>query len=253
MDNKTLVEKAIEISEKYNTVYAKGMIGDVIFQSSLDFKKNQYPSWYTNIKINDLSKHIGEWGFDCVCLIKSILWGWIGDRNKSHGGAIYLSNGVPDVTTEGMLEKCYDVSEDFSNIDVGEYLWLQGHAGIYIGDGLAVECTNKSGWKNGVQITAVHNIGKIAGYNGRYWTKHGKLPWVEYGESEETMKELKKGDKGSMVESLQSLLVYHGIFDIDGSFGSITEAGVKSFQSKNGLSVTGKVDQKTWDKLLGVE
>jgi peptidoglycan hydrolase-like protein with peptidoglycan-binding domain len=49
------------------------------------------------------------------------------------------------------------------------------------------------------------------------------------------------------------LLVYHGIFDIDGSFGSITEAGVKSFQSKNGLPVTGKVDQNTWDKLLGVE
>ena len=55
---------------------------------------------------------------------------------------------------------------------------MPGHIGVYIGDGLAVECTPK--WDNKVQITAVANIGKKAGYNSRKWTKHGKLPYVEY-------------------------------------------------------------------------
>ena len=26
-------------------------------------------------------------GFDCVCLIKGILWGWDGDKNATYGGA----------------------------------------------------------------------------------------------------------------------------------------------------------------------
>ena len=34
--------------------------------------------------------------------------------------------------------------------------------------------------ENKVQITAVGNIGSKAGYNTRRWTKHGKLPYVDY-------------------------------------------------------------------------
>ena len=52
------------------------------------------------------------------------------------------------------------------------------HIGIYIGDGLCVECT--PAWKNCVQITAVGNIGTKSGYNTRTWKKHGKLPYVDY-------------------------------------------------------------------------
>ena len=55
---------------------------------------------------------------------------------------------------------------------------MPGHWGMYIGDGLAVECTPI--WDNGAQITAVQNIGTKAGYLARNWQKHGKLPWVEY-------------------------------------------------------------------------
>jgi len=31
-----------------------------------------------------------------------------------------------------------------------------------------------------VQITAVKNMGTKSGYNARTWTKHGKLPYIEY-------------------------------------------------------------------------
>ena len=60
----------------------------------------------------------------------------------------------------------------------GEAVWKSGHIGIYIGDGLAVECT--PAWYDKVQITAVGNLGGVTGYNVRTWIKHGKLPWVDY-------------------------------------------------------------------------
>jgi hypothetical protein len=36
-----------------------------------------------------------------------------------------------------------------------------------------------------VQITAVGNIGTKSGYKSRKWTKHGKLPYIEYAMTED--------------------------------------------------------------------
>ena len=116
--------------------------------------------------------------FDCVNLIKGILWGWDGDTKKTYGGAVYGSNGVPDVGADGMMSYCTDVSTDFSKIEAGEVVHMNGHIGIYIGNGLAIESTPI--WKDGVQITAVGNIGKKKGYNTRTWTNHGKLKFIKY-------------------------------------------------------------------------
>ena len=55
----------------------------------------------------------------------------------------------------------------------GVAVWMEGHIGVYIGDGLAVECSPR--WDNCVQITAVGNIGKKSGYNTRMWTKWGRF------------------------------------------------------------------------------
>lgn len=117
--------------------------------------------------------------FDCVGLCKSTLWGFNRDASRVYGGASYASNGVPDYDAkEMMFSGCTDHSKDFSHIVPGEFLWLDGHCGIYIGDGLAIEST--PAWKNGVQITAVGNIGSKAGYNSRRWTYHGRLKYVDY-------------------------------------------------------------------------
>lgn len=77
--------------------------------------------------------------FDCVGLIKGILWGWNGSLTATYGGGKYASNGVPDVSDSGMIGVCSGVSADFRNIQVGEVVWLPGHIGVYIGDGLAVD------------------------------------------------------------------------------------------------------------------
>ena len=88
-------------------------------------------------------------------------------------------NGVPDIGADTMITKCKDASySGWDKVDPGEVVWTDGHIGVYIGNGLAVECTPR--WKNCVQITAVGNIGSKAGYNTRTWKKHGHLPYVTY-------------------------------------------------------------------------
>lgn len=81
-----------------------------------------------------------------------------------------------------MITVCKNVSTDFSRIEVGEAVWMEGHIGVYIGDGLAVECTPC--WDNKVQITACNR--SVSGYNRRNWTKHGKMPYVKYETVPET-------------------------------------------------------------------
>lgn len=183
MTNIELKEKVVDIAKNYKTIYGMGTWGWIVTKSAIERKKKE-SSWWTNTRINTISKVIGKnyFMFDCVGLIKGILWGWKG-TNAIYGGAGYAVNGVPDVNTEGMLSKCKSVSTNFNKIEVGEYLWMNGHCGVYIGDGLAVECTPK--WDNKVQITAVGNIGKKSGYNTRTWTKHGKLPYITYVKEEE--------------------------------------------------------------------
>ena len=136
-------------------------------------------------------------GFDCVCLIKGILWGWNGDKTKNYGGAAYASNGVPDIGADSIINVCKNISTDFNDIEVGELLWTSGHVGIYIGDGLAIECTPS--WKNGVQITACNRT--VSGYNRRNWKKHGKLPYITYTAN--------KLDTGT--EIVKALVEKHGV------------------------------------------
>ena len=163
----------------YKTLYVYACFGAPLTNSAKTryinaSSYNQRPE--RRAKINAASSD--TFGFDCVCLIKGILWGWHGDVNHIYGGATYMSNGVPDVSADGMMYYCTDVSNDFSNIVPGEVVHMPGHIGIYIGDGYAVECTPI--WNDGVQITAVGNIGSKPGYATRTWTEHGKLRFVEY-------------------------------------------------------------------------
>lgn len=197
-------------------------------------------------------------GFDCVNLIKGLLWGWDGDAAKAYGGAVYTSNGVPDQNADQMIDVCLDVTEDFSKIQVGEILWNKGHIGVYIGGGLAVECTYR--WYDGVQITSVSNLGMKTGSNGRSWTKHGKLPYVKYekekGDYTMEMRNLKKGCTGEDVRALQMLLLGNGhdlgAAGADGIFGSKTDVSVRAYQKAKKLTEDGIAGKNTMCALLGV-
>lgn len=172
-----LAARAKDVAQKYKTLYVMGCFGAPMNAAN----KKRYCSNHTYNKDADRQAMINAasadtFGFDCVCLIKGLLWGWCGDATKTYGGAGYAVNGVPDIGADSMIGVCKDVSTDFSKIEVGEAVWCKGHIGIYIGGGLAVECT--PAWKNCVQITAC-NCTK-SGYSRRNWTKHGKLPYVSY-------------------------------------------------------------------------
>lgn len=178
MTVETFVKKAKDIANNYKTLYVLGCFGAPM--NSTNKKRYTSNNAYNKSRAKIINAASSDtFGFDCVNLLKGIFWGWNGDKNKTYGGAKYASNGVPDVNANGMFDKyCTDKSSNFKNIEVGEFLWMEGHIGVYIGNGLAVECTPI--WKNKVQITAVGNIGKKSGYNTRTWKKHGKSIFLDY-------------------------------------------------------------------------
>ena len=182
---KEFVAKVKDIAQNYNTVYCWGSFGFPITEYNikrLADDKNGYPKIYTAAVQAKLRSLIGKnyFGFDCVGLIKGVLWGFTGDASKPNGGTGYCSKGVGDIDCNAMFNLCSGKSTDFSNIVPGEFLGMQGHIGVYIGDGLAVEAT--ASWNNKVQITAVADIGAKSGYNSRRWTKHGKSPFIDYSD-----------------------------------------------------------------------
>ena len=167
-----------------NTVYASGAFG-----ASIGNFPNQLKRYYDNTlskcgktyaeKVLTAAEDPPAWCFDCCGLIKGILWGWDAVPGSTYGGALYKSNNVPDSSANSMITVCSDVSTDFSGIIPGELLWIDGHVGVYVGDGYAIE--SSTAWLDKVQKTVVLNIKKVgSGEHGRKWTKHGRMPWVEY-------------------------------------------------------------------------
>lgn len=183
MTAQELVGRCVDVAKNYRTLYVMGCFGAPMTAAN----KKRYTQNHEYNRAAARTKMINAatadtFGFDCVNLIKGILWGWEGDPAANYGGARYNTGGVPDVSADGMIRLCKGVTDNFRDIVPGAAVWLPGHIGLYVGDGLAVECTPK--WANGVQITAVGNLGKKAGYNTRTWKKWGLLPYVSYKEEE---------------------------------------------------------------------
>ena len=286
MNNLDLAAMLRDIAENYKTLYVMGCFGAPMNAAN----KKRYTQNHEYNRRADRTKLINAassdtFGFDCVCLIKGVLWGWCGDTSKNYGGAYYCSNGVPDLGTERMISVCKEVSTDFSDIEVGELLWMKGHVGLYIGSGLAVECTPS--WANKVQITACNR--SVKGYKRRNWVKHGKLPYIDYVKEEKPQVTVSvwdwqkaavkdgfsfpkygcDGEWGAECEGVakkavcKKRLVYTnknltkivqrivGVVD-DGLFGNATKEAVKAWQKAHGLTADGAVGINTWKKMLGV-
>lgn len=171
------VAKLKDIATNYKTLYVMGCFGAPMTTANKKRYIDHHPYNKQPARVKLINAASADtFGFDCVCLIKGVLWGWNGDKSKIYGGAKYAINGVPDVDANTMINLCSEVSTDFSKIEIGEAVWTNGHIGVYIGNGLAIECT--PAWKNRVQITAC-NYPK-SGYSTRKWKKHGKLPYIDY-------------------------------------------------------------------------
>ena len=152
MTAKAFVDKAVDIAKNYKTLYVMGCFGAPLTGSNVSRYCNNH-SYNKNATRTAMIKAAANqsppvFGFDCVCLIKGILWGWDGDASRTYGGAGYAINGVPDIGADTMITKCTGVSTTgWDDMVIGEAVWMSGHIGIYIGDGLAVECSPK--WEQG--------------------------------------------------------------------------------------------------------
>lgn len=269
MTNEQFVNTAKYAAQKCSTLYVKGCFGAPM----TDYNKKRYTNNNTynaaparKRLIESASKD--TFGFDCVCFIKGILWGWKGDVNDIYGGARFKSNGVPDFDDSEIMDYCDNVSTDFTDIQIGEILHIAGHVGIYIGDGLAAECTAR--WKDGVQITSVLNIGIGTVNCGRIWDTHGKLRFVEYVKPspapsdlptyELHVDQIRKGSTGASVVLLQKLLNDAYYYDEgvvllaeDGIAGDKTINRLIKYQDDEGLDGDGICGTATWSKLLGIK
>jgi hypothetical protein len=265
MTGEELASKCLDIISKYRTKYAKGTFGQCATPAFLSSKAKQYPEWYTPknapSRLDMLLALPDETRlFDCVGLIKAVVWGF--------PNVVYTSNGLRDMSDQTIWDKSLDKSTDFSNIQVGELLWMKGHVGVYIGNGRAIEATGA--WEGKVMVTAVENIGKQEGLHSRKWTGHSKIHVITYSDKGNgsnlnekpkvdisTYPTIRKGSTGQYVKILQTLLLEKGYdpLGIDGKFGKNTRAAVLNFQANNTdvygrkLEKDGIVGKLTWGAL----
>ena len=92
---KELAAAVKKIATSYKTLYVMGCFGAPL---KAEYKEryckncsyNKQPARTAMIK----AASADTFGFDCVCLIKGVLWGWNGDKNAVYGGAAGRDRGM---------------------------------------------------------------------------------------------------------------------------------------------------------------
>ena len=235
-------------------------------------KAKQYPSHYGSNRTARYKDDIAKKKVcaDCVGLIKGYCWtnGGVGvlesiGTDKTYASK-YGSNGCPDKSASGMFSYAKSKGCAWGTIDTlpeitGVALRSDGHVGVYVGDGYAVE---ERGFNYGCVKTKVAS---------RKWTHWFQLPFVDYGDdtfaggsyvkpdtasTEYTLgaRTLKDGSKGTDVNSLQEFLLQLEYslpkYGADGKFGSETEKALMAFQRKIGIKQDGIYDSEVHRALI---
>ena len=233
--------------------------------SLLASKTKQYPEHYGSSRTSRYKQDIANKQVvaDCCGMIKGFYWsnGGEGVLESIGTGSSYTSkygSGFPDKSANGMYEYCVKKGMEHGDISTlpeipGLLLHKDGHVGVYIGEGYAVE---EKGFNYGCVKSAVE---------GRGWQHWSKLYNLDYGDTSAIIpatsevslgsRLLKKGMSGSDVKTLQELLnqlaVVTPALEVDGAFGSKTEAAVKTFQKKIGIKQDGLYGDQTHSALMG--
>ncbi len=104
MDAQTFAAKARKIATEYKTSYMLGPWGwpateKMIKRACMGSHGADNKTWLSYANAIKDEGYL----FDCVGLIKGILWGWSGDFYRTYGGAGYACNGVPDYDAGQMI------------------------------------------------------------------------------------------------------------------------------------------------------
>jgi hypothetical protein len=157
--------------------YWYGTFGQKSSASLYKQKKAQYPGYYT---ATDYSSQYGVKVHDCIGLIKGYVWcDSPTDMNPKY------ADGMPDINEAMLYDRATKKGSIGSMPDIpGICVLLNGHIGVYIGDGYVVEAR---GHAYGVVKTKLKD---------RPWTKWCKCPYIEYDtEKTENKKPTTKTEK----------------------------------------------------------
>ena len=144
--------------------YVWGTYGNVLTESLLAYKLEQYPDGVGNYEGLIRANWLGGRTTDCVGLIKG--YGWL---NAETMEIQYGTHGMPDIGANQMYYTARESGPISTMPDIpGLAVWHEGHIGVYIGNGQVVEAM---GTKYGVVKTELA---------GRGWTHWLKVPYINY-------------------------------------------------------------------------
>ena len=169
-NNLDLAAYAVQAWEN-NWGYVWGTYGNILTESLFAYKLKQYPDGVGNYEEFIRDNWLGRRTVDCIGLIKG--YGWL---DTSDMAIRYGTNNVPDYGANQMYQYAREngvAGTGYGGMDTmpdipGLMLWKDGHAGVYIGGGYAIEAMST---KKGVVKTEVE---------GRGWEGWCKLPYLDY-------------------------------------------------------------------------
>ena len=162
----------VDLAEWAKQAYAKkwgyvyGTYGEVLTESILTTKISQFPEQVGDNEEFIRRHRLGGRTADCIGLIKGYAW-----FNCDTGQIEYRSNGVRDTGSDPMLDMATEKGTIDTMPDIpGIAVWMDGHIGIYVGDGQTIHAANT---ELGVIMTPLAQSG---------WTHWLKIPYITYDE-----------------------------------------------------------------------
>lgn len=149
--------------------YVWGTYGSLLTEELLEMKAKQYPKYNGGANKELHRRHLGQTVSDCVGLIKGYcMWDERQDR------PIYAP--ALDYNT-GMMYNAATVKGPIGTIpdEPGICVYMQGHVGVYVGDGWVIEC---AGGRGAVRTP-------LAGAGATRWTAWFQCPFIDYVPREE--------------------------------------------------------------------
>ena len=147
--------------------YVWGTYDDVLTEAVLNGKVSPYPDEVGGKEEYIRTHWLGGRTADCIGLIKGYAW-----FNCDTGQIEYRSNGVRDTGSDPMLDMATEKGTIDTMPDIpGIAVWMDGHIGIYVGDGQTIHAANT---ELGVIMTPLAHSG---------WTHWLKIPYITYLEN----------------------------------------------------------------------
>jgi len=143
--------------------YWYGTFGRKASQAIYDYNRKRYPKMYA---ATDYPSQYGLKVHDCIGLLKGYMW----CKDADDTNPVYKSNGFDDWSANGFYSHCVRKSTNMAEMpDIpGIAVFMNGHVGIYIGDGWVIEAR---GHAYGVVKTRLKD---------RKWTKWAYIEEIQY-------------------------------------------------------------------------